>query len=69
MKTVFLNISQSSQEDIYARVSFLIKLQALGTGISEFSNIFKNTISYRTPLVTSPRCNISCKQLRIESLQ
>ena len=29
-KKVFLEISQNSQENIYARVSFLIKLQALG---------------------------------------
>ena len=30
VKKVFLNISQNSQENISARVSFLIKLQALG---------------------------------------
>ena len=30
VKTVFLKISQNSQEDACARVSFLIKLQAWG---------------------------------------
>ena len=43
-KKVFLEISQNSQKNTCARVSFLIKLQASG--------ISKNTFSYRTPPVT-----------------
>ena len=45
-----LEISQNSQENTYVRVSFLIKLQALGLGTS------KNTIYYRTPLVAASSC-------------
>ena len=33
VKKVFLDISQNSQENTCARVPFLIKLQASGTGI------------------------------------
>ena len=43
-KMVFFKISQNSQENTCARVSFLIKLQA---------KIFKNTYFYRTTLVAS----------------
>ena len=55
---VFLKISQNSQENTCARVSFLIKLQAcnfikketLAQVFScEFQEIFKNTFSDRTP--------------------
>ena len=60
VKKVFLEISQNSQENICARVSFLIKLQILGLQLyqnrdsgtvfsCEFCDIFKNTFSYRTP--------------------
>ena len=37
---VFLELSQNSQENACARVSFLIKLQASGSGISVFLNTF-----------------------------
>ena len=40
---VFLKISQNSQENICARVSFLLKWQALGLFSSEFCEISKNT--------------------------
>ena len=58
---VFLNISQNSQENTCARVSFLIKLQDSACSFikretlvqmfsCEFCEISKNTFSYRTPL-------------------
>ena len=53
---VLLEISQNSQENICARVSFSIKLQkeALAQVLScEFCEISKNTFSYRTPLVAA----------------
>ena len=64
VKKVFLEISQNSQEDSCARVSFLLKLQAsglqlylkrgFGTSAScEFCNISKNTFCYRTPPVAA----------------
>ena len=56
VKKIFLKILQNSQENTCARVSFFIKLQALGsgTGIScEFLEISKNTFCYRTPSVRS----------------
>ena len=43
VKKVFLEISQNSQENICARVSFLMKSQ----------EICKSTFSYRTPLLTA----------------
>ena len=50
---VVLEISQNSQENTCARVSFLIKLQTLAQVFScEFCEISKNTFSYRTPPVT-----------------
>ena len=59
MKKVFLEISQNSQENTCARVSFLIKFQLYwkrdsSTGV--FLPIllsFKNTFFYRTPLVVA----------------
>ena len=45
---MFLEISQNSQENTCARVSFLIKLQVFSCEPCETS---KNTFSYRTPLV------------------
>ena len=62
VKKLFLKISQNSQEDTCARVSFLIKLQAkvcnfpkketLAQLLScKFCEIFKNNFLYRTPLV------------------
>ena len=52
MEKVFLEISQNSQENTCARVSFLIKLQAS----CEFCEISKNTIFYRTtPVAASVR--------------
>ena len=43
VEKVFLEILQNSREDTYARVSFLIKLQAWGpgTGVFLFSNVVK----------------------------
>ena len=38
VKNVFLDISQNSQENTCARVSFLIKLQALGFCFCSFSD-------------------------------
>ena len=57
VKKVFLEISQNSQENTFARVSFLIKLQAckkeaLAQVFScEFYEISENTFLDRTPLV------------------
>ena len=59
VKKVFLKISQNLQENICARVSFLIKLQASACNFikketltqmfsCEFCKIFKSTIFYRT---------------------
>ena len=63
MKKVFLKISQNSQENTCARVSFLLKLQAFCDLIRkeilaqvfscEFCEICKNTYFYRTPLVAA----------------
>ena len=61
---VFLEISQKSQENTCARVSFLIKLQAEACNFvkkealvqvfsSEFCEISMNTFSYRTPPVAA----------------
>ena len=63
-KKVFLNISQNSQENTCARVSFLLKVQAeackfikketLVQKIScELCEIFRNTFFYRTPPVVA----------------
>ena len=46
VEKMFLEISQNSQENTCARVSFLIKLQA-------FCEISKNTLFYRTPPVAA----------------
>ena len=51
LKKVFLEISQNSQENTCARVSFLMKLQA--SGQQKNCEISKNTFSYRTPLVAA----------------
>ena len=51
VKKVFLEISQNSQQNTCARVSFLISLQA-------------NTFSYRTPLVAASEKGIR-KNLQI----
>ena len=62
-KKVFLEISQNSQGNTCARVSFLIKLQETWKLIKketlvqvfscEFCEISKNTFLHRTPLVTA----------------
>ena len=67
VKKVFLEISQNSQENICARVSFLIKLQADCNFIKketlaqvlarEFCVISKNTFLHRTPLVAASATN------------
>ena len=51
VKKIFLKVSQNSQENTCARVSFLIKLQtaALTQVFScEFSEVFKNTFFHGT---------------------
>ena len=64
VKKVFLEILQNSQENTCARVSFLIKLQALRLQLFkrdtltqvfsyEFCEISKNTFVHRTPLVAA----------------
>ena len=57
MKKLFLEVSQNSQENTCASVSFLIKLQAkfLRTPfLTEVAGeISKNTFSYRTPAVAA----------------
>ena len=67
-KKVFLEISQSSQENACARVSFLIKLktcnfikkETLAQVFScEFCEISKNTFFHKTPLVTASMCTPS----------
>ena len=63
-KKVFLEISQNSQENTCARVSFLRKLQTEACNFikretlaqvfsCEFYKISKNTFSYRTPPVAA----------------
>ena len=75
-KKVFLEISQNSQESTCARVSFLIKLQAWGSGTifkskalakvfsCEFCEISKNTFSYRTPPVAASEVTIKQSDLK-----
>ena len=60
VKKVLLEISQNSQENPCARVSFLIKLQAWGLKETlalvfscEFCEISKNTFFYKTPPVAA----------------
>ena len=58
VKKVLLEISQNSQENTCARISFLIKLQAKKEILAqvfscEFCEISKNTFFYRTPLVAA----------------
>ena len=64
VKKVFLEISQNSQENTCARVSFFIKLQAAACNFikketlaqvfsCEFCEISKNTFFYRTPPVAA----------------
>ena len=59
MKKVFLEISQNSQENTCAGVSFLIKLRAIKKETSaqvfscEFCEISKNPFFYRTPMVAA----------------
>ena len=64
VKKIFLEISQNSQEDICAKVSFLIKLQVQACNLikkdtlaqafsCEFCEISKNTYFHRAPLVVA----------------
>ena len=54
VKKVFLKISQYLQENTCVRASFLIKLQASGTGVFLWIlEIFQNTFFYRTPPVAA----------------
>ena len=69
MKKVFLEISQNSQENICARVSFLIKLQAAPATLLKtrlWTDVFpwilwisKNNFFYRTPLVAASLINLA----------
>ena len=52
IKYVFLEISRNSQENTYARVSFLIETLA-HVFSCEFCEISENTFFYRTPLVAA----------------
>ena len=64
VKKVFLEISQNSQENTYARVPFLIKLlyyfikkETLTQMFScDFCGISKNTFFHRTPSVAASDC-------------
>ena len=67
VKKVFLEISLNSQENICARVCFLIKFQACNfikketlsqVFTCEFSEIFKSTFFYGTPLVAASTFNL-----------
>ena len=67
VKNVFLKISQNSQENPCAGVSFLIKLQAYVLAqvfCCEFCEIFKNTLFYRTPpaATSEPRFQSATRQ-------
>ena len=53
VKKVFLEISQNSQENTRARVSFLIKLQKAQQFSCEFCKISKNIFSYSALPVAS----------------
>ena len=59
VKKVFLKISQNSQENTCARVSFLRPATLLTQVFScEFCEISKNTFSYRTsPVAASVSCS------------
>ena len=68
VKKVFLEISQNSQGNTCARVSFLKKLQAEACNFikketvaqvfsCKFCGFCKNTFSYRTPLVAASVIN------------
>ena len=74
VKKVFLEISQNSQENTSARVSFLIKLQAWAYNFIksealaqvfsfEFCEISKNTFSYRTPPLAAFESNFFSEDL------
>ena len=52
VKKVFLEISQNSQENTCARVSFLIKT-LVQVFSCDFCEISKNSFSYRAPLVAA----------------
>ena len=65
VKKVFLKISQNSQENTCARVSFLIKLQEVKKETltqvfsGEFYEISKKTFSCRTPLLVAYENNLN----------
>ena len=65
IKSVFLEILQSSQENICARVSFLIKLALAQMFSCKFCEISKNTFSYRTTLVafSYPKCPLDFRDV------
>ena len=71
VKKVFLEISENSQENTCARVSFVINLQASACNFMkkealaqvfscEFSEISKNIFFHRTPLVTASAPGKGC---------
>ena len=63
VEKVLLEISQNSQENTCARVSFLIKLQAWFP--YEFCKIFKNTFFYRPPLLLTLQVPVSTRAQKI----
>ena len=61
VKEIFLEISQNSQENNFAKVSFFNKVkETLAQVFScEFCEISKNTFFYRTPLMATSGNNAS----------
>ena len=56
VEKVFLEISQNSQENTCARVSFLLKETLAQVFSCEFCEISKNIFFYRAPPVAASKC-------------
>ena len=80
VKKVFLEISQNSQENTCARVSFFIKFQAgackfikketlAQVSSCEFCEISKNTFFYRTPLVAASDQSSGASSINLQAWQ
>ena len=54
VKKMFLKILQNSEKNTFGRISFLKKLQASGV-FYKFCEIFRKTLSQRTPPVAASR--------------
>ena len=78
---MFLEISQNSQENTSARVSFLIKLQCRPKACNfieketlaqvfscEFCKICKNNFFHRTPLVAASDCSYSDIRMHLDNV-